>query len=124
MLQRLDLKQRQFWVRHRHYATVDQLPSLEDCVYLRGRAITPCAAIIRAFGLNLLRVGPPMFLDYLLAVLIGCAGMAAVYQLATDMLLLHALVSQLTFAELALRKRRAKDLTKVIPNRSLISALL
>ena len=45
-----------------------------------------------------------MFLDYLLAVLIGCAGMAAVYQLATDMLLLHALVSQLTFAELALRE--------------------
>lgn len=28
VLQRLDLKQRQFWVRHRHYATVDQLPSL------------------------------------------------------------------------------------------------
>ena len=45
-----------------------------------------------------------MFLDYLLAVLIGCAGVAAVYQLATDMLLLHALVSQLTFAELALRE--------------------
>ena len=28
VLQRLDLKQRQFWLRHRHYATADELPSL------------------------------------------------------------------------------------------------
>jgi hypothetical protein len=56
--------------------------------------------------LNPHRAVRSMFLDYLLAVLIGCAGMAAAYHLATDILLLHGLISQLTFAELALREMR------------------